>query len=68
MPATLIGSGVHRQMRVQRYNFFAKRTNIYWKSCTFAPELKGKGICRRTRRPRQDDARGQDDAGRKPVP
>ena len=46
MPATLIGSGVHRQVRVQRYNFFAKRTNIYWKSCTFAPELKGKGICR----------------------
>ena len=39
MPATLIRSGVHRQMRVQRYNFFAKRTNIYWKSCTFAPDF-----------------------------
>ena len=39
MPSTLIIGGVHRQMRLQRYNFFAKPANISQKMCTFAPEI-----------------------------
>ena len=39
MPAALITDGLHRQMRVQRYEYFDYKPNISGKMCTFAPKF-----------------------------
>lgn len=46
MPATLIRSGVHHQMRVQNYYIFSNYQTFLRKSSNFAPKLIKEKECR----------------------